>query len=210
MRKLFKFLLWALTLLVLFVFAVDAYVSRSVKKQLHDQVATVGYNKVGLVLGTSKYVGTGRVNLYYKYRINAAVQLYKSRKIDYIIVSGDNRQTNYNEPKTMMQDLVQAGVPRERIFLDYAGFRTLDSVVRCKAIFKTTDVTIISQKFHNERAVFIANKKGLNASAFNAKDPPIEIGLKVLIREKLARVKMVLDLIVNKQPKFYGPPVEIK
>ena len=210
MRKLFKFLFWALTLLVLFVFAVDAYVSRSVKKQLHDQVATVGYNKVGLVLGTSKYVGTGRVNLYYKYRINAAVQLYKSRKIDYIIVSGDNRQTNYNEPKTMMQDLVDAGVPRERIFLDYAGFRTLDSVVRCKAIFKTTDVTIISQKFHNERAVFIANKKGLNASAFNAKDPPIEIGLKVLIREKLARVKMVLDLIVNKQPKFYGPPVEIK
>lgn len=210
MRKLFKFLLWALTLLVLFVFAVDAYVSRSVKKQLHDQVATVGYNKVGLVLGTSKYVGTGRINLYYKYRINAAVQLYKARKIDYIIVSGDNRQTNYNEPKTMMQDLVDAGVPREHIFLDYAGFRTLDSVVRCKAIFKTTDVTIISQKFHNERAVFIANKKGLNASAFNAKDPPIEIGLKVLIREKLARVKMVLDLIVNKQPKFYGPPVEIK
>lgn len=210
MKRLVKYTILLVSLVVFAVLAIDAYVSYSVKKQLYNNISEVGYNRVGLVLGTSKYAGKGRLNLYYKYRIAAAVELFNAGKIGFILVSGDNRRMNYNEPEMMKKDLIAAGVPEGRIYLDYAGFRTLDSIMRCAAVFDSKDITVISQEFHNERALFIANKKGLNATAYNAQDPPQRYQVKVLIREKLARVKMVLDLLFNKQPKFYGEKIEVK
>ncbi len=209
-KKLVRYLFIATALLLVLIFSVDATVSISVKRQMFDDVQSIEHKKVGLLLGTSKYVKRGWVNLYYKYRINAAVKLYKAGKIDYILVSGDNGTKQYDEPNTMKKDLIAAGVPSERIFLDYAGFRTLDSVVRCKAVFGESDIIIISQQFHNERALFIANRKKLNAIAYNAKDVPMEYSIRVAIREKLARVKMCFDLVFNVPPKFYGPQVKIQ
>ena len=210
MKRLLKYILILLALLVIFVVSVDMYVTYSVKKQVYNDIQTIGHRKVGLLLGTSKYVAGGRVNLYYKYRIEAAVALYKAGKIDFVLVSGDNRRHNYNEPWTMKKDLEAAGIPPGRIILDYAGFRTLDSIVRSSAVFNAGSIIVISQRFHNERALFIANSKGLNAIASNAQDPPQRLQVKVMIREKLARVKMLLDLVFNKQPKFYGDTVMIE
>jgi SanA protein len=110
----------------------------------------------------------------------------------------------------MMADLVAGGIPQDKIILDYAGFRTLDSIVRCKAVFGETNITIISQRFHNERALYLAQKNDIEAVAFNAKDVHRKAGLKVYVREYFARVKMMLDLIFGKEPKFYGPKIEIK
>lgn len=191
-------------------FSLDYYVSRSVREQLFDDVQSIGHSKAGLLLGTGKYNRNGVVNLYYKYRIRAAVELYKAGKVDLIIVSGDNGRKNYNEPEMMKEDLVAEGIPAEKIYLDYAGFRTLDSIVRCKAIFGVDEITVISQMFHNERALFIANKKGVKAIGINAQDPPTNMQIKVMLREKLARVKMIIDLLFNKQPRFYGDKVELK
>lgn len=210
MKRLLKYTLILLALLVIFVVSVDIYVTYTVKKQLYNDIQTIGHRKVGLLLGTSKYVAGGRVNLYYKYRIEAAVALYKAGKIDFILVSGDNRRENYNEPWTMKKDLEAVGIPPGRIILDYAGFRTLDSIVRSDAVFDAGNIIVISQRFHNERALFIANRKGINAIAYNAQDPPQRLQIKVMIREKLARVKMLLDLVFNKQPKFYGDKVTIE
>jgi SanA protein len=109
----------------------------------------------------------------------------------------------------MLADLVNAGVPRDRIVMDYAGFRTLDSILRCRDVFGERAITIISQPFHNARALFIANRKDMQAIAFNAKDVGTSSGFKTLLREKLARVKMVLDLLFGKEPKFYGPHISI-
>lgn len=210
MKRLVRYIILLVGLLVFTVLSIDAYVAHAVKQQVYDDVRTIAHNKVGLVLGTSKYVSKGRVNLYYKYRIEAAVELFNYGKIDFILVSGDNRKANYNEPETMRRDLIAAGIPEGRIFMDYAGFRTLDSIVRSKAVFETDDITIISQRFHNERALFIANKKGIKAIGYNAQDPPGELQVKVLFREKLARVKMLLDLLLNKQPKFYGKKIKVR
>lgn len=210
MKRLFKFILISLFFLVLVIFSIDAYVAHSVKKQLNNNIQTIAHNRVGLVLGTSKYVSKGVHNLYYKYRIEAAVELYKAGKIDFILVSGDNRTEQYNEPQTMKKDLIAAGIPERHIFLDYAGFRTLDSIIRSNAVFTAGAITIISQRFHNERALFIANRRGVQAIAYNAQDPPEKYQIKVLLREKLARVKMMLDLLFNKQPKFFGDKVDIK
>jgi SanA protein len=109
----------------------------------------------------------------------------------------------------MKNVLIQLGVPQEVIYLDYAGFRTLDSVVRCKEVFDQDDIIVVSQEFHNQRAVFISQAKGVKAIGYNAKDVAFARGYLVLVREKLARVKAVLDLIVGKQPKFYGSKVAV-
>lgn len=192
------------------VFYIDRKVTKDTAPYLYTDVRDIPHKKVGLLLGTSKFIASGHINLFYKFRIEATLALYKAGKIEYVLVSGDNGRKSYNEPEQMMEDLIQGGIPREKIFLDYAGFRTLDSVVRCKEIFGETDITIISQQFHNERALFLAQNKSLDAVAFNAQDVSTRTGLKVYIREYFARVKMVIDLIFNKQPKFYGPKIEIK
>ena len=137
-------------------YATDDYVTSSINKLPNE--------KVGLVLGTSKSLKNGNKNPYFFYRIEAAEELFKSGKIDYIIVSGDNSSQYYNEPEDMQTELVARGIPKTKIFLDFAGLRTLDSVVRAKEIFGQTSYLIISQRFHNERAVFLAQKKGIEAT----------------------------------------------
>lgn len=192
------------------IFGADRLVKKSTSDKVFNMTKEIPYHKVGLLLGTGKILSNGRINLYYKYRIDAAVKLFKSGKISYILVSGDNSTKDYDEPSTIKEDLIKKGIPSHKIYLDYAGFRTLDSVVRCKEIFGQSSFTVISQQFHNERAIYIANQKDIDAIGFNAKDVNIHYGFKTLLREKFARVKMMLDLIFGKKPKFLGDKVEIK
>lgn len=157
-------------LFALMILLSNFVVEKSAADDLYISTSDIPKNKVGLVLGTAKYVRRGQINLYYKYRIEAATTLYKSGKVDFILISGDNSRKEYDEPSTMKEDLVEMGIPSEKIYLDYAGFRTLDSVVRCKEIFGQHSITVISQKLHNERAIFIAKRKGIEAVGFNAHD----------------------------------------
>ena len=177
--------------------------------QIYNEVITIPQNKVGLLLGTSPKLKNGNNNLYFDYRILAAVELYKAGKIKYILISGDNRREEYNEPEEMKKALMQKGVSEKFIYLDYAGFRTLDSVVRAKEVFGQNQLTIISQRFHNERAIYLAEKNGINAIGYNAKDVNAYAGLKTNIRELLARVKMFIDLAIDKQPHFLGEKIII-
>jgi len=209
LKRICKFFLVCFFIFLCLILLLNTVIYRSAKNRIFDSETDVPYNRVGLLLGTSKYLSKGRINLYYTYRINAAVDLYKSGKIEYILVSGDNRLKQYNEPKTIKKDLLAKGVPSSKIFLDFAGFRTLDSVVRSKAIFGQASITIISQQFHIERAIFIAKRKGINAVGYKAKDVPFFYGYKTKIREHFARVKMIFDMIIGKQPKFLGDKIEI-
>lgn len=189
---------------------IDIYITNQAKNLTFSDVEKIKFNKVGLVLGTIKTLENGKSNLYFKYRMDAAESLFKNGKVRYLIVSGDNSQDNYNESEDMKHDLINRGISENNIFLDYAGFRTLDSIVRAKEIFGQSEFTIISQKFHNERALFIANHKNLKAIGFNAKDVSITSGLMVQLREYLARVKMIIDLyITHQKPKFLGEKIDI-
>lgn len=207
--KLLKYGLLALFVTLLFIFLIDLWVQTSTSEQIFTSVEEMPKNKVGLLLGTRKMLRSGYINLYYSHRIDAAEKLFKSGKIEFILISGDNSREEYDEPTDMKNDLVERGVPENKIYLDYAGFRTLDSVIRANAIFGQEKFTVISQPFHNERAIFISEKKGLKPIGFNAKDVSNRYGWKVQVREKLARVKMLLDIIIGKQPKFYGEKIEI-
>jgi SanA protein len=185
------------------------HVSVSAKPYIFDQIDKVPHYKVGLLLGTSKRVKGGGYNPYFLHRIHAASQLFHSGKIDYILVSGDNGTMQYNEPEDMRKELVQRKVPSSRIFLDYAGFRTFDSVIRAHKVFGLDSFVVISQKFHNERALFIAQQHGIQAVGFNAQNISARSGRKVMAREWLARSKVFLDMMTGKKPKYLGETISI-
>ena len=201
----------AISLLGFVIGLCNFWVERSTQKQVYSNASIIPSNDVGLVLGTSKYTSRGFENPYFAHRIQAAVLLYKQGKIKHLLVSGDNRLKEYNEPRFMLKALIEKGIPEKDITMDFAGFRTLDSVVRSKKVFGQSRITIISQKFHNQRALFLANHRAIQAIGFNAKDVPLTSSLKTRIREPLARCKAILDiLILNKQPKFLGEKVIIQ
>lgn len=195
-------------IIALIVFLCNLLIVSYAGKRVYDQVEDVPYNKTGLVLGTSPSLRNGP-NYYFVNRILAANELYKAGKVKYLLVSGDNHVEHYNEPEEMKKALMEQGVPEKAIFLDYAGFRTLDSVVRAKEIFGQEAFTVVSQKFHNERAIYIASRYGLETVGYNAKDVELSVGLKVQIREIFARVKVFIDFLFNKQPKFLGEKIDL-
>lgn len=179
------------------------------RSRTYDSVRDIPHRHAALLLGTTPKTQSGNTNKYFTYRIDACAALYKAGKVDCIIVSGDNHRRNYNEPEAMRKALLAKGIPDSALFLDYAGFRTLDSVVRAKEIFGQSSFTIVSQRFHNERAIFIAKKKGLDAIGFNARDAGRRYGFKTRVREVFARCKVFLDLLVGKQPHFLGESIAI-
>ena len=210
MRKKAKILLVLIAAIFVFIVVSNYAIESHAQDKTYDEVSAIPKNKVGLVLGTSKTLQNGRVNLYFKYRIEATVALYKAGKIEFVLVSGDNSTTSYDEPTDFKSALIKKGIPEHKIFLDYAGFRTLDSVIRAKEIFGQEKMTIISQEFHNERAIYLAEKNDIEAIGFNARDVSRRYGIKVQIREYLARTKVFLDMLLGVEPKFLGEKVEIK
>lgn len=184
-------------------------VKDSSKGKTYNNVNLLEKRKVGLVLGTAKNLRNGSRNLYFDYRIDAVLELYQQGKIEYILVSGDNGRKGYDEPTDFKDELIKRGIPVDKIVLDYAGFRTLDSVVRAKEVFGQSSVIVISQKFHNERAIYLAQKKGIDAIGYNARDVSGRYGLRVKAREYLARTKAFLDVLLQVKPKYLGSKVVI-
>jgi SanA protein len=213
----FKFLKWFLiiTILLLVTYALTVYeynkMAKDSKPFIYSTVKKIPAKNAALVLGCSKYLSAKRINYFYKYRIEAAVKLFKAGKVKAIVVSGDNSSKGYDETTAMYEDLIAKGIPSQYIQRDYAGFRTLDSIVRAKAIFDLEDYIIVSQKFHLERAIFIAHEKEQKVLGFVAKGFPHTIWAeRMRRRELLARVKAWLDLkVFDMEPKFYGKKVSV-
>ncbi len=210
-RKIFLIILAVLFVSpFILLFGAHYTIQLNAKNKTFSNPEKIPKNKVGLVLGTAPRLRDGRWNLYFLYRIDASVKLFERGKIDFILVSGDNGSKSYDEPNQFKKELIKRGIPPEKIYLDYAGFRTLDSVVRAKEIFGQESITIISQKFHNERAIFIAEKHGIKAIAFNAKAVYGKAASKTNNREYFARVKAFMDILFGVEPKFLGEKIEIK
>lgn len=208
-KFLFSSILTFVLACILIVFVANWRVESKTDNLVYSDVQKIPHRKVGLLLGTSKNLGNGLINLYFQYRIDAATVLFKEGKIDYILISGDNGTKEYNEPEDMKAALVENGIPAERIILDYAGFRTFDSIFRADKIFGQQKFTIISQDFHTRRAIYIAHHLGLDAIGFNAKDVSKNFGFKTQLREKFARTNMFLDFVFSTKPKFLGEKIVI-
>jgi len=185
----------------------DRVCQSAAKNKMFRSAESVPFNEVALVLGTGKTTARGNLNLHFTQRISAAATLYHSGKIRRLLVSGDNHVAGYDEPSDMRDALIAEGVPADAIVCDYAGFRTLDSVVRAKIVFGLSRCTIVSEEFHCPRALWIAQHHKLNAVAFAAPDlQSRRWAWRVKAREELARVACGLDLyLLNRRPKFSGP-----
>lgn len=210
MWKLTKWTALGTLLIIAFVVGSNWWITSSVKSKMYNDVNSVEARDVALVLGTSKRLAGNVPNSFFTHRMKATAELYHAGKIKHIIVSGDNGSKYYNEPRDMYESLIELGVPAEAITMDFAGFRTLDSVVRSKKVFQQDKIIIISQEFHNYRALFIAQYYGIDAIAYNA-EAPDHAHPRTLLREYLARPKALLDLyILNKKPKFLGDTIDIQ
>lgn len=209
MKRLWR-ILFATALMALAAFVVsDRLVAHRAALHLYSSIEAVPYNHVAVVLGTSHRLRGGSPNRFFAHRIAAAAELYRAGKVRHLLVSGDNATLQYNEPWTMRRALINAGVDSAHITLDYAGFRTLDSVVRAREVFGQRRFTVVSQRFHNERAIVLAREMGIEAIGFNAPDVPAQEGIRTLLREKFARVKLFVDRFTGAKPRYLGDPVEI-
>ena len=204
LKKLLSYVLGFSLFALISCFIIDRAVSFYVQDRVYEDIETLPHRPYALVLGTSKYVAKGKTNKYYDYRLEASKRLIDQDKVDYLLLSGDNRTIQYNEPRTMFLDLRKMGVSESVMFKDFAGFRTLDSVVRANKVFQLPSFTIISQKFHCERALLIAKHYDIDAICFTAKQPEVYFGSRV--GEMFARVKAVLDLIIGVKPYFLDTP----
>ncbi|MBK5719900.1 YdcF family protein [Dysgonomonas sp. Marseille-P4677] len=209
LRRFSLFITIPLLIIGLIILFANWKIPHDTQEYLYSNTDSIAVQKAALVLGAARYIGS-RENPYFTYRIQAATELYKAGKAKAFVVSGDNRTHDYNEAEDMRNALIEAGVPDSIIYCDFAGLRTLDSIVRMNKIFGQESFIVVSQKFHNERAVFLAQYFGLTAYGYNAKDLALNrFSYRTKMREILARVKVFVDIITNKQPRHLGEEIYI-
>lgn len=191
-------------------FACEWWMLRSAEGFCYEDPAKVPVHHAAVVLGASPRLADGRANLFFVKRMDAAAALFQAGRVRCLIVSGDNSSPDYDEPTAMKNALIHLGVPPDRIVCDYAGLRTLDSVIRAKKIFGQTGVALVSQHFHNARALYLARANGLDAVGFDAADVPVAASIKTFVREKFACLKAMMDVhLLGTQPRHLGPPVPL-
>ncbi len=183
----------------------NAWMVTAARPHVYADAGTIPANEVGLVLGTSPYTRSGERNQLFRHRIEAASALFHGGKVEHLLLSGANPDDTYNEPRKMYQALIEAGVPGDAMTFDFAGFRTLDSMIRAREVFGLHNVTVISQRYHCYRAVFLGRHRGLAAIAYAHPEQDARQSLRVEAREYLARVAALFDLyVLGTGPKFLG------
>lgn len=204
-RRALRVLVALLALACFSVAVSETYVWRQSSGRHSERVADVREGGVGVVLGCAPHLA-GRPNMYFYNRMQAAAELWHAGKVTALLVTGDNSSSDYNEAEAMKQALVDRGVPPDAIACDFAGLRTLDSIVRAHRIFGAERLVVVSQQFHNERALAIASHYGIEACGLDAADIGVRSHrLRSWVRERAARVAMMIDLFVlDRQPRHMG------
>ncbi|MEQ9591893.1 MAG: ElyC/SanA/YdcF family protein [Cyclobacteriaceae bacterium] len=205
LRRALKRSFYLIIVVFLLLVLANIWIISSTNSKIIAHTSDVPEGKVALVLGTSHLLVDGSPNPFFHNRIKKAASLLREGRVSHIIVSGDNRTKYYNEPLVMRKALMELGVPYEAITLDYAGLRTLDSIVRSKEIFGQEKIIIVTQEFHGHRAIFISNFYGIDAVVSVADDPEKSNINMVYLREYFARAKAILDLYILKtEPRYLG------
>lgn len=201
-RQILYFSIAILVILAIIVALCNISVDRNAEGRTFSNINDVPTMQTALLLGTNPKTRDGkRPSSFYLARINATAELYKHGKFRQLIISGDRRE-GYDEPQTMRHDLIERGVPDSIIMMDGQGYRTLLSLKNSKQYFGVHDMIIISQKWHNERSIFLADKMNIKAVGYNADDVRHPRAIWTHIRELLARVKLFIDLYVTHREDF--------
>lgn len=194
LQRILKIIVWTFTLVMFLTILCNIYINRYSAPYLYSTIDQMPKNKYCILLGTSKYTVGKNPNKFFDNRITAGVNLWEAKKVQYIIVSGDNRENNYDEPQTLKEELIKFGIPDSCILKDDDGYRTYNSLISCKAKFGLKSVTTVSQEFHNSRAVFLARQLNIDAIGYNASDVSFSQGYRVYVREWFAKVKAIIEI----------------
>ena len=204
-----RILIWSVLATALVILACNGWLLVTNRTRIFRAGMDVPLRPVALVLGTSPRVGMWK-NPFFEGRMDAATQLWRAGKVRHLLVSGDNSRHDYDEPTAMRDALIARGVPVRVITLDYAGFRTLDSLVRAREVFGLHDLIIVTDDWHQPRALFLAAAAGLDALGVSSAELPWSMSGKTRLREWLSRVKAVADVcVLRTKPKFLGDPVKL-
>ena len=200
-----KLILTGIISIALFIVISNFWVIGATYPRVYEEVSSLPHKRLALVLGTTDKLKSGEENPYFTGRIKTVAKLYKDGKIDHILLSGDNRTKYYNEPAKMKEALLKENIPEEDITLDYAGLRTLDSIVQCKEIFGQNEVIIVTQRFRSYRALFISDYHNLDAVVMTAQKVSFPTSIRTSLREIIARPLAIIDLfILKKRPLLLG------
>ncbi|MCA6066273.1 YdcF family protein [Chryseobacterium sp. RG1] len=201
LKNIYRLFVSSIELGVLLIILANAWVFALTNGRTYTKISKIPPREVALVLGTSPKMRSGISNPYFTKRMDAAALLYHHGKIKKIIVSGE-KSKGYNEPAAMKNYLVyEEGVPEEIIIEDPKGFNTYKSILRCKNVYKGKHVIIVSQGFHNLRALFFARNNNMNALGFDAQDVnKPESYYRNQFREVFARVAAVVYYILGISP----------
>lgn len=194
LRQIKTFFLFLIIVLLLLITISYIYVSTNAKDKTYTSISEIPFNKTALLLGTSKFMNNGEVNLFFTTRCDAVAELWEKGKVLSIIISGDSTSKTYDEPEMMRQELLSKGLPDSILILHKSGYNTKASIIFCKNN-NINDLTIVSQKFHNQRAIVISKNMDINAIGYNANPVYTTYGTRVMMREWFARVKLIFNLI---------------
>ncbi len=208
MPKIMK--LGLLTLLgpVVVVSGASALISWRSRGRIYEEISEIPSHRVGIILGASVF-SNGEPSLTLAHRLRAGLELYREKKVKQLIVSGDHGEASYDEPNVMRRWLMDHGIPSEAIFVDHAGFRTLDSMARARLVFGVDGAVICTQAFHLPRAIFLARHWKIDAVGLSAEAyaPHRRINF---LRETLAKTRAVIDVyLLGTQPRYGGPPIPL-
>ena len=207
MKKYLKTLVYLFFIGLIAIISVNVYVQNSTKKNIHHSLKRFPKNDVGIIFGAG--INGDKPSKYLKDRLDAGILLYKAKRINKILLSGDNGSEEYDELTVMKNYCFKHGVDTSKIFIDYAGFDTYSTMYRAKHIFKIKKATLISQKYHLNRAIYIGKHLGIKSVGYSANKGEYSGYEYVTFREYLSIFKSFFDVLRNREPHFLGNPIDI-
>jgi len=195
--------------LVLLAWLAERRLEQLADPYLVDDPAKLPEVDVGLVLGAAPIGPEGGPNRYFEYRLDAAAALWRAGKVKYLLVSGDNSRSDYDEPSAMRAGLIARGVPASAIYRDFAGVRTRDSMLRAKSVFGQQRLIVVSQGFHAARAIFLARGEGIEAWGLAARDVDRAYSIFTELRRYPSAVRAYLDVWLDTPPRHAGPSIAV-
>lgn len=207
MKKYFKTAFYLAIIGLIAIVSVNYYVKSSTKKNIYYSIKKFPKNDVGIIFGAG--INGNQPSKYLKDRLDAGIMLWKAKRINKILLSGDNGRDEYDELTVMKNYCYNHGVDTTKIFIDYAGFDTYSTMYRAKHIFKIKRATLISQKYHLNRAIYIGQKLGIKCVGYSANKGEY-LGYKyVCFREYGSIFKSFFDVLRNREPRFLGTQIDI-
>ena len=207
MKKYFKIALYLAIVGLIAIVSVNYYVRSSTKKNIHHSLKRFPKNDVGIIFGAG--IKGDQPSKYLKDRLDAGILLWKAKRINKILLSGDNGRDEYDELTVMKNYCFKHGVDTTKIFIDYAGFDTYSTLYRAKHIFKIKKATLISQEYHLNRAIYIGQKLGIKSVGYSANKGQYLGYQYVTFREYGSIFKSFFDVLRNREPRFLGNQIDI-